>query len=126
MVVLPWPRFHPCAELPSLDLHPEGFAFPAVLKASQVFWTVVEGALLAWLLNASARLWTHTAITIATVLGLGKLLYCALLMAPVAWLILSLVHCYDASLPQPVLAPDGTLLQKDACTSSHVTSHKGD
>jgi len=30
---------------------------------------------------------------------------------PLVWLVASVIYCYDPTLPRPLLAPDGTVLQ---------------
>jgi hypothetical protein len=42
--------------------------------------------------------------------AVGCLLLQALQYLPLVWLVASVVYCYDSTLPQPMLAADGTPL----------------
>jgi hypothetical protein len=62
---------HPAA-LPELDIRaPAGFPYPLQLKLSQLFWTLLELALMLWGLAWSVRTWCGMAARLAGMLRLG-------------------------------------------------------
>jgi hypothetical protein len=62
---------HPAA-LPELVIRaPAGFPYPLQLKLSQIFWTLLELALMLWGLAWSVRAWCRLAARLAAMLQLG-------------------------------------------------------
>lgn len=99
------------AALPELDIRaPAGFPYPMQLRLSQLFWTLLEAGLMAWGLAWSARAWCSIAARLAGMLHLGAAGLQVLQYLPLVWLVVSVVYCYDSTLPQPMLAADGTPL----------------
>eukprot|EP00878_Enallax_costatus_P004214 GHUV01004444.1.p1 GENE.GHUV01004444.1~~GHUV01004444.1.p1 ORF type:complete len:357 (+),score=80.43 GHUV01004444.1:59-1129(+) len=100
------------ARLPEFRItSPEGFPYPLHLRLSQLFWTLLE-ALLMWLgLRASWRWWGSAAARIAAAAKLAATGQQVILYLPIVWLLVSVVYCYDSTLPKPLLAPDGTVLE---------------
>ncbi|KAF6259536.1 hypothetical protein COO60DRAFT_1003924 [Scenedesmus sp. NREL 46B-D3] len=99
------------AALPELVISaPAGFTYPLQLKLSQLLLTLLELALMAWGLAWSVRAWGGVAARLAGTLQLGVSGLQVLQYLPLVWLVVSLASCYDSTLPQPVLAADGTPL----------------
>lgn len=96
------------AALPYLQPQVEGFPMPASLRASQLLLAIAEGLLLQWLMQQTWRGWTSVVRGLCGLAGVTGTLQQVLMAAPLLWLVVSVVCCWDSTLPRPVLAPDGS------------------
>jgi hypothetical protein len=97
-----------------------GWPYPLVLRLSQLFWTLVEGAVAAWLLARTWRVWAAAAAWLCGAAGLPAASLLVVLPLPLVWLLASLVYCYDPRLPRPALARDGTVLAPHGSDGSRL------
>eukprot|EP00775_Hariotina_reticulata_P012345 gene12345-12479_t len=96
---------------------PAGFDFPGVCKLSQLFLFVTQVPLMLWLLSWCWSFWLAAVVKASSLLGFAGIAVQLVQVLPLVWLVVSVVYCYDGTLPQPLLAPDGTVLQ--------TVQHKG-